>query len=40
MSKSIETRIVELRAAEGGADARLLVPVLAQAYLSFAAQRG
>jgi protein subunit release factor A len=37
---NIDKRCIELRAAEGGADARMLVPMLGQAYLDYAAKNG
>jgi len=39
MSKQ-ETRTVEIRAGEGGSDARLFVAELAEAYLSLASRFG
>lgn len=38
--KETETRILEIRAAEGGADARLFVAELAAAYLKMAEREG
>jgi len=37
---SIQKRILEIRAAEGGCDARLFVAELAQAYLKLADRKG